>query len=242
MFNLNAINVDISWRPILQRCLAKMDPAYLDALQKNKDWFPGLQAIFNAFTLPLEKTRFILFGESPYPRAASANGFAFWDAAVTSLWSSTGLSKEVNRATSLRNFIKMLLLASGDLTPKTLTQPHIAAIDKSSFIQTIDELFQHLMEAGFLLLNANLVFDKHRPVLRENRYWQPFMSALLDEVPSTIQLILFGKVAEKINQFPAANHFTQLLAEHPYNLSFIQEPKVLNFFKPFNLLLKSDTL
>ena len=115
-------------------------------------------------------------------------------------------------------------------------------LGKSKFINTIDELFQHLMDAGFLLLNASLVFDIHRPILQESRFWQPFMSALLEEVPHTIQLILFGKIAEKINQLPAASHFSQLMAEHPYNLSFIQEPKVLNFFRPFNLLLKPDTI
>ena len=45
-----------------------------------------------------------------------ANGYAFWDAAVNELWSDNGLSKAVNRATSLRNFIKMLLVTEGALS------------------------------------------------------------------------------------------------------------------------------
>ncbi|HAT31470.1 MAG TPA: uracil-DNA glycosylase, partial [Janthinobacterium sp.] len=53
--------------------------------------------------------------EGPYPRAASATGVCFMDGAVGALWSEAGLSKPVNRATSLRNFMKMLLLADGQL-------------------------------------------------------------------------------------------------------------------------------
>ena len=43
--------------------------------------------------------RYVLFGESPYPRAQSANGYAFWDAAANSLWAEEGgLHQLLNRA------------------------------------------------------------------------------------------------------------------------------------------------
>ena len=94
------------WTAILNHSLKALDPNYLRALQKNLEWLPGLQSLFAAFNLPLSATRYILLGESPYPRKDSANGYAFWDASVNSLWRETGLSKSVNRATSLRNLIK----------------------------------------------------------------------------------------------------------------------------------------
>src|SRR3990167_11287507 len=100
-----------SWKACLQRGLAKMSASYLANLQQKENWLPGPNKIFNGFSLPLHSVKYILFGESPYPRFESANGFAFWDASVKELWSISGLSKKVNRATSLRNIIKMLLVA-----------------------------------------------------------------------------------------------------------------------------------
>ena len=74
---------------------------------------PGIDQLFSAFRRDRHNLRYILIGESPYPRAESANGIAFYDAAVNALWSETGLSKPVNRATSMRNIIKTALLAEG---------------------------------------------------------------------------------------------------------------------------------
>lgn len=102
--------------------MQKLDKDYLAELAADKDWLPGPAAVFNAFSSPLESTRYVLFGESPYPRRESANGCAFWDAAVHNLWADTGLSKEVNRATSLRNLMKMMLVAEGKLRPDDTAQ------------------------------------------------------------------------------------------------------------------------
>jgi uracil-DNA glycosylase len=71
--------------------------------------------LFAAFAQPLDRVRYVLVGEGPYPRAESATGVCFMDGAVGDLWSEAGLSKPVNRATSLRNFMKMLLVADGQL-------------------------------------------------------------------------------------------------------------------------------
>src|SRR5436190_2193289 len=128
LFNLQA--ADSSWHECLKEALSKIDSTYLENLYQNPNWLPGHKNIFNAFSLPVNKTNYVLFGESPYPRAASANGYAFWDAAVMELWSETGLSKTVNRATSLRNIIKMLLIAEGELLPQQTSQSDIRNIDK----------------------------------------------------------------------------------------------------------------
>src|SRR4051794_35273708 len=100
-----------SWRPVLVKGLeavAESDPGYLPALAADS-YLPTDGRLFAAFTQPLDKVRYVLVGEGPYPREQSATGVCFMDGAVESLWSEKGLSKQVNRATSLRNFMKMLL-------------------------------------------------------------------------------------------------------------------------------------
>lgn len=243
---INAFNLkkfDADWQECLQLGLKSVDPHYLQALMRNKDWLPGPEKMLNAFTLPLEKVNYVLFGESPYPRLASANGFAFWDAAVKNLWSPTGLSKEVNRATSLRNIIKMLFIAEGFLDPKHCTQMEISKLDKQQLVQTNDELFNNFIQQGFLLLNATPVLQAGQPH-KDARAWSPFMGALLAclcKHRPHVKFILLGRIAKAIDQLLPPEAVDKLYAEHPYNISFITNPKILNFFKPLHLLRKRDS-
>ncbi len=235
-FNTN--NVHPSWLPLLERAFTRLDAHYIEHLQQSSSWLPGKEMIFNAFSLPLTHTRYILFGESPYPRAESANGYAFWDNAVSEIWSKTGLHKPVNRATSLRNFIKMLLVADNQIVANNSTQPAIASVDKGKYIKTIAELFQNMQDHGILLLNASLVLSD-LGVNKDAKNWQPFMACLLTEIArirQDIHLILLGNIAKRIKSMEAAEKFQHFQAEHPYNVSFISNIKVLEFFRPFELL------
>jgi len=235
-FDLSTI--DRSWEECLQKGLSQLDPLYLKSLSHSNEWLPGPQKIFNAFSLPLNKVKYVLFGESPYPRAASANGYAFWDANVKELWSSTGMSKPVNRATSLRNILKMLLIAEGLLDPTDTGQEAIAKIDKTSLIQTNDAFFTHLLQQGFLLLNTTPVLQSGPPQ-KDARAWSPFMSQLLTcllEYRPKTKLILLGRIASAIEALLPSSHTEKMYAEHPYNLSFVTNPHVLNFFRPLHLL------
>ena len=238
------LNTDIvhpSWQAIVFSALKTVDPDYLGMLAREKDWLPGEKAIFNAFSLPLAQTHYILFGESPYPRKASANGYAFWDARVLNLWSTKGLDSRVNRATSLRNILKMLLIAEGKLAVENVTQDAIATCDKTNLIKTGDELFQHFLKSGILLLNASLVLST-RKVRHDAAAWRPFMAHLLEELKKRnqkITLLLFGKIAHEILSFPAATAFPSLIAEHPYNLSFVTNEKVIKVFRKLHLLRKT---
>lgn len=242
MPTLNFNHIHSSWLPLVKEALTKVEPDYLQQLTINTDWLPGPDMIFNAFSLPLTNTRYILFGESPYPRAASANGYAFWDNAVTDLWSSQGLSKTVNRATSLRNFIKMLLLTHDFLSENDLSQTAIKDLSKSNLVQSGNELFGNMQHHGILLLNASLVLSE-RPVKYDAKAWQPFMQSLLSQIHQIkpdIRLILLGKIAGVISALYPPLKTNSFIAEHPYNLSFIFNPEVQAFFKPFNLLFVSD--
>src|SRR5579864_9224505 len=97
--------------------MTEADPHYLAALAESY-FLPTEGRLFAAFKQPLDKVTHVLVGEGPYPRVESATGVCFMDGAVGALWSERGLSKAVNRATSLRNFMKMLLVADRQLAPE----------------------------------------------------------------------------------------------------------------------------
>jgi uracil-DNA glycosylase len=235
-FQLNTAHP--SWRPCLVRALETLAPDYRQNLLTDNQWLPGLSQLFNAFSLPLDDINYVLLGESPYPRAQSANGYAFWDAAVTQLWSPQGLSKPVNRATSLRNIMKMLLVAEGLLNPKHTGQADIVQADKNGLIQNNNELFSNFLNRGFLLLNASLVLQPNN-VRKDARAWKPFLKTVLDHLLQQrpqVELILLGNIANEIDQLITQPGVKKFYAEHPYNLSFITNPTVLNFFRPLHLL------
>jgi uracil-DNA glycosylase len=236
---------DPSWRPTLEAgllALAAAHPAYLPELVEHA-YLPTEGRLFAAFAQPLERVRYVLVGEGPYPRAASATGVCFMDGAVGELWSGAGLSKPVNRATSLRNFIKMLLVASGRLQPgdtgATALAPVAASARTDGTIQTLAQLQDNLTGHGFLLLNAALVLRKHVPPAADARAWLPFLQvvlAALASLPQPPTLVLWGKIAEQLQKLPEVRRLPQVQAEHPYNLSFIQHRGMQALFGPMELL------
>ncbi|MEC5217786.1 uracil-DNA glycosylase [Actimicrobium sp. GrIS 1.19] len=237
-----------SWHPALLAGLtavAEANPGYLPELAGDS-YLPTDGRLLAAFAQPLNAVRYVLVGEGPYPRAASATGVCFMDGAVTSLWSDTGLSKSVNRATSLRNFMKMLLVAEGALHIDQTTGTAMAAIGlqaqcpDSGRIQTMPQLQSNLTAHGFLLLNATPVFRPDVPPVKEARFWLPFLKKILDSlaersVPAP-SLVLWGKIAAQVNALPGAERFPQQAAEHPYNLTFIGNLSMHRLFGPMHLL------
>jgi len=245
-----------SWRPVLRAGLAAMaeaNPTYLPELDRDS-YLPTEGRIFAAFAQPLQQVRYVLIGEGPYPRPESATGYCFMDGAVEALWSAKGLSKQVNRATSMRNFMKMLLVADGHLrkghTSGEALEPIAAQanLPDSPWIQTRAELQANLLRHGFLLLNATLVFRPQVPALKEARAWQPLLQQVLAALveyadknkaePPT--LVLWGKAAELLSGVPANARFPKVVSEHPYNLSFIDHPGMQRLFAPMQLLQRPD--
>jgi uracil-DNA glycosylase len=232
-----------SWRPHLLKGLeavAAAHPAYLPALAIDH-YLPTGQRLFAAFALALPDVRYVLVGEGPYPRAESATGVCFMDGAVGQLWCETGLSKPVNRATSLRNFMKMLLVADGQLdaghTAGAALAPVAAKARANGSIQTLAQLQANLTRHGFLLLNAALVFRPGVPPPIEARAWLPFLQTVLAALSgSGARLVLWGKIAERLKQLPECAALEQLSSEHPYNLSFITHEGMQALFGPMQLL------
>jgi uracil-DNA glycosylase len=241
-----------SWQPVLREGLeqvASADPAYLPSLAADC-FLPTQGRMFAAFAQPLDVVRYVLVGEGPYPREESATGVCFMDGAVGALWSPSGLAKPVNRATSLRNFMKMLMVADGLLAPDATSGEAVAEVAHralaagSRFIQTLPELQHNLHAHGFLLLNAALVFRPHVPPVKEAKAWRPLLETVLEALAgragqSAPTLVLWGKIAGWLDGLPAVSLFPRAMAEHPYNLSFIQNREMQALFGPMRLLQHS---
>ncbi|WP_419770853.1 MAG: uracil-DNA glycosylase family protein [Candidatus Marinarcus sp.] len=235
------ILINNAWDKIVKNALNHLQDDYLTFLQKETNYFPNKENFLNAFkTLDIENTKYILFGQDPYPREQSAIGYAFIDGDVKNIWDEVnGLSKEVNKATSLRNFIKMLLVCEKKLDENKTSKEAIVKIDKTHYIQTMDELKQNFEKNGVLLLNMALVFTSKDQSKKHIKAWQPFVKSLLEQIKDeNIELILFGNIAKEVEKFTVSNEFKKFYCEHPYNVSFIKNKNVQNFFHSMKLLEK----
>ena len=234
-----APKTDSSWHTILEEGLLKLDSNYLEYILSEKDYIPSNGRLFNAFkTLPKEDAKYILFGQDPYPREASAIGYAFIDGAVESIFCENGLSKAVNRATSLRNFSKMALVANGCLDKENTSKEAIAKIDKSGLINSIYELKDNFEKNGVLLLNTALIFESKERSNWHIKMWKPFIKYLLENIDEQVILILFGNPAKKIKKdFSPKQNCIEL--EHPYNVSFITSKVALKLFGDMKLYDKT---
>ncbi len=230
-------NIHPSWSKILENALNALDAEYLEFLQNDNTYFPDIDNFLNAFkTLPLDKTKYILFGQDPYPRKESAIGYAFIDGKVSSIFSENGLSKEVNRATSLRNFMKMAFVCEGKLEDD-FSKEAVAAIDKTPYIKSIHQLKDNFEKNGVLLLNMALVFTAKEDSKKHVKAWNAFIKALLEGLKEEdVELILFGKMAEVLEKLEETKSFKKHTMPHPYNLGFITDTNAHRLFKPMRLI------
>jgi uracil-DNA glycosylase len=229
-----------SWKPLLDEAYNALEVSYREFLENDTNYFPSQENYLNAFkTLAKKDVKYILFGQDPYPRVESAGGYAFIDTQVKTLFSSTGLSKEVNRATSLRNFVKMALVARGDLTVEDTSQEAIASIEKKDMIESMDALRKNFEKSGVLLLNTALIFTDKKSSPKHIKAWRSFMQTLLHGLEDEdITLILFGTHAKALKKYLPLDNFETIELEHPYNHTFITNSKALKLFGEMKLLEK----
>lgn len=229
-----------SWELLLEKAYEALTEEYRFFLENDKSYFPSSSHYFNAFkTLPRDKVKYILFGQDPYPREQSAGGYAFIDEKVETLFSDKGLSKEVNRATSLRNFVKMALVARGDLRAEETSQEAISILNKDHLINSIEALRINFEKNGVLLLNTALIFTDKRSSSRHVKAWRPFIEILLKALEEDApKLILFGTHAKELKKKLPLEKFETIEMEHPYNHTFISNPEALELFGSMKLLEK----
>jgi len=234
-------NIDPSWKNIIENSLSSLDPSYRNFLSHDKEYFPNKENFLNAFkTLPLTNTKYILFGQDPYPRVESASGYAFIDMKVKTLFlENGGFSKEVNKATSLRNMMKMFLLCEGKLKDD-FSKEAVKKVDTSKYINSIEELKKNFEKNGVLLLNTALIFTSKEDTKYHAKMWKPFIQTLLKQISNhDIKLILFGNISKEISKFEVSKNFQQILLPHPYNISFITHHDTKKLFCPMHLLYKN---
>lgn len=240
-----------SWQPHLKNGLDAVhaaNPSYLANLER-AHFLPTQDRIFAAFSQAIDDVRYVLIGEGPYPREESATGICFMDGGVDVLWSEDGLAKKLNRATSLRNFMKMLLVAEGLLDEALTTKEavakarHLGMQQQPPLIERLAQLQENLFRQGFLLLNASLVFRADVPPAQDAKAWLPFLCVILSALTAKnenrkceVELVLWGKIAEQVRAMQKSHLFSLIIAEHPYNLSFVTNKSMQAFFKPMQLL------
>ncbi len=229
--------VDASWQESLRRAWAALPKAYRDFLDADAGYFPNKSAMFNAFkTMRKRDVRYILFGQDPYPRIRSAIGYAFIDGAVEQIFVPKGLDTRINRATSLRNFVKMVLVADGRLSCADTSQDAIAAMDKTDLIDSMDALRANFEKSGVLLLNTALIFTAKEASAYHIRMWQGFIGRLVEQMqPESPKLILFGAHAKALKKLPALSACETIELEHPYNHTFICNPDAHRLFGDMEL-------
>ncbi len=234
------MTVDPSWRETLRSSYDQLSSSYREYLESDQNYFPNRENYFNAFkTLPKDKVQYILFGQDPYPRVESAIGYAFIDGRVDDIFSDSGLSKTVNRATSLRNFIKMALVARGDLEPNDTSQEAISHIKRDDLISSIHQLKDNFEQNGVLLLNTALIFSSKDESRKHINAWRPFIEMLLSQMQEiNPTLILFGAHAKALKKLNKIDKFPSVELEHPYNHTFITNKNALKLFGSMNLLAK----
>ncbi len=232
--------VGSEWDPILIPALETHEDRYREFVVAGEGYIPSSDRLLAAFsTLRPEQVRYILFGQDPYPRPESAIGYAFIDGRVERIFSPTGLDSWINRATSLRNFVKMALVADGRLDSNDTSQQAIAALDKHDMIDSMDALRHNFERSGVLLLNTALLFTSKDDSKKHIKAWQGFVEMLLRGMAVYAPtLILFGTHARAIEKLSATDGMMKIALEHPYNHTFVTNQTAHDLFGSMELFKK----
>lgn len=232
---------------ILNKLMSELsidDKKTLETILLDPTLIPTKENVFNGFkNIQVNNLKYIIFGESPYPRNESACGYAFIDNSVDTIWENGNLSKQVNKATSLRNLMKTSLVAEGLLNKNHTSKKDIESIiwDGCSVdvVNDIHKLRTNLENNGVALLNICLSFRKGKVLKDDVKFWLSFMDRFLyylhKENPD-VKLVLWGGIAKQIKKMESYYLFSSIESEHPYNVSFIKNKEMQNFLKEIKFL------
>ena len=225
-------------KDILSNALSKVDNEKMEEIFKTS--IPSKEKAFNAFNIPLNNIRYVLVGESPYPRLESANGLSFIDDNVKSLWTEEGkISKEANKATSLRNLIKCALIGENLLEVGKTTPKDIQKVDKSQLHNSMNDIKDSLLSNGVMLLNISLTIRKDISVNKDAKFWFPFMESVFNDLYQynpDITFILWGGIAKRVEKMKHSQQWKKIYSEHPYNISFINKVENQKLLKDINFI------
>ncbi|MDA7932477.1 uracil-DNA glycosylase [Mariniblastus sp.] len=184
------------WTEVLDSALAS--PNFLELFQfieterLSQTIYPSEQNVFNAFRLtPYAQTKVVILGQDPYHGPNQAHGLSF------------SVEEGNKLPPSLKNIFKEL---SADLDIPTPITGNLSP----------------WAQQGVFLLNTVLTVQKSQANSHRKRGWERFTDQViqkLDEHPSPIVFVLWGKPAEKKAKLIKQSQHIVLTAPHPSPLS-----------------------
>lgn len=163
--------------------------AFLDEEYAKHVIYPKRENMFNAFKFtPLEEVKVVIFGQDPYHEPGQAMGLAF------------SVPDDIKTPPSLINIYKeieneyntVIFNQGGDLT--------------------------YLTRQGVLLLNTILTVREHQPMSHNIKEYQLFIKdiiSVLNELDQPIVFLLWGKPAQRLEQYLTNKNHLVLKATHP---------------------------
>lgn len=191
--------IEPSWNELLKKEFAKsyfnelLNFVEKEYLEAPLSIFPPKNQIFRAFQIcPVENVKVVIIGQDPYPTKGYANGLCF------------SLNPTVKPlAKSLINIFKEI--------ESDVTCPIPSNGDLSRW-----------SEQGVLLLNSILTVREGQPLSHQNKGWEKFTDAVIEQLvlkKEGIVFLLWGsKAIEKVAHLNMANHLV-LTSVHPSPLS-----------------------
>ena len=228
-----------SWHGLLLDALRRMDGNFLRSLNTHRDWLPGAEKCFAAFSVPRDRVRVVWLGESPYPSPERSAGISFYDASVDRIFDPgdglRGFTKKVNDATSLRNILKAWFVAIGRLQMAATNKDHIRNMNKEGLIQNLDELFRRGKEAGWLWLNTGLSLRPNETKQPQIEAWHDLIChVLLDVSNRGAMSVLLGSFSDRFRCLVG----DRIMAPHPRNEDFLRCENIHAFLRGWNFLVE----
>lgn len=202
------VRIDPSWQAVLQQ---EFDKPYFELLTsfvrqqyQSKEVFPPGKQIFAAFDCcPFDKVKVVVLGQDPYHEPGQAHGLCF------------SVQQGVRVPPSLQNIYKEIAddlgRPSSCATATVEGQQAGMSGDLTSWARQ-----------GVLLLNATLTVEAHRAGSHQNKGWEVFTDAVIEQLANkreNLVFLLWGAYAQRKAAFVDTKRHLVLKAAHPSPLS-----------------------
>ncbi|MBF6058316.1 MULTISPECIES: uracil-DNA glycosylase [Thiomicrorhabdus] len=195
---MSDIQLEASW---LERLKPQFEQPYMQNLkafllkekQQGKLILPKGNQWFNALnSTPFDKVKVVILGQDPYPTPGHAHGLCF----------------------SVQPGVSPL--------PKSLLNINQELYDDLGVDNRHSGFLQPWTDQGVLLLNAVLTVEAGKPNAHQNRGWEQFTDAIVDEINRDTEhtvFILWGAYAQKKGRMIDRNRHFVIESPHPSPLS-----------------------
>ena len=202
------VRIDPSWQAVLQQ---EFDKPYFELLTsfvrqqyQSKEVFPPGKQIFAAFDCcPFDKVKVVVLGQDPYHEPGQAHGLCF------------SVQQGVRVPPSLQNIYKEIA--------DDLGRPSSCATATVEGQQTgMSGDLTGWAKQGVLLLNATLTVEAHRAGSHQNKGWEVFTDAVIEQLANrreNLVFLLWGAYAQRKAAFVDTKRHLVLKAAHPSPLS-----------------------